>query len=174
MRAADQTTIAYEVAKSLVSVYLTALQNYRPESAERLAMTVQEAALSVQHAEETLKQFGHFCPTPDEIRETAFNLRSQFQPQPAQVKQWEAAGYTKGPVGTSYYNELMKDRKPGDPPLQEQMWKAIKEKLKVAEFSQVPIGECWDAAEKLGFPLNRCQHETMEAWRSRQPKEPFK
>ena len=165
--------VSFEIAKMMVTVYLTPLSNFRTDSVQRLAETLQEVAVNTRHAEATVKAFTQNCPTPQEVIDTAFALREKFElPKPSQIDQWKEAGYTRDPDWSTKLAEQLATRVRGTGELtnDELMWQAIKKELKVAEFANVPIGRCWDAADTLGLPLNAAQREKRDAWLRIQPK----
>lgn len=167
------SAVATEVAKALVEKYLRALKDYRNEARDGLAMALQDTALGVGHAEATLKQFDHECPTPREIKDTALNLREKFlPPAPAQKDKWEAEGYTyDANVFRQITQEITANLAGGKfwPNQNELMWRAIKKHLKLANFRDVSWGECWNAAAELGFPLNLEQREARDRWLATKP-----
>jgi len=80
------------IALELVRHYIAGLRGYNPQPQveARFAETIQEACVSVGHARHVLSQFEDICPTPKEIKESAFNSRDAFLPKrPSQREQWE-------------------------------------------------------------------------------------
>jgi len=80
------------VALSMVLKYLAGLRGFNPqkESQGLFVRTIQDACVSVSHAEYVLSQFDDICPTPREIKDVAFTSRERFLPQgPSQKEQWE-------------------------------------------------------------------------------------
>lgn len=55
------------------------------------------------------------------------------------------------------------------PNLDELMWRAIKSRLGVTNFAEVPWGQCWGVAREMGFPLSKEQQEQRDAWINTQP-----
>ncbi len=188
--------VAYPIAQSLVEEHLSALRNYRVDAVPGLARTVQECVLSVQHAVATLREFDDECPTPREIKNSAWNLRERYLPPQSPVEKWKAEGYTHDPgfrdallgsipatsvlkavpivgIPADYQDaqEMLKRRPLGQlsPTLDELMWRAIKNRLRVNNFAQVPMGQCWHAAHQMGFPLNDAQETAMLRWVATQP-----
>lgn len=163
-------------ALTFVRKWLAALRDYPEHEAGQkcLAMYLSRYALSIEHAEAILKAFRDQCPTPQDLHDVAYNdaLRAQFLPkQPPLKEQWLRAGYTLDAGFYDSIQEQLGSRKPGEPRQDDLMWKAIKKKLAVREFSKVPLGQCWAIAEELGFPLSGEQREELARWRLTHPKE---
>jgi hypothetical protein len=168
----DNGGLAYPTAEYLTRDALGGLRGWPDNEPGRklLIRTVHQAALSVAHARAFLAVFDNICPTPREIKESAWNLRERFLPPelPAEQK-WKAEGYDYDP---SFYERIAaqfaEGRKSGQPTMDEEMWSAIKRGLRVRDFSHAPFGQCWHAAQELGFPLNSHQREEMVRWLSTQ------
>jgi hypothetical protein len=50
------------------------------------------------------------------------------------------------------------------------MYRAVKQKLKIKDWTHVPWGRIWSTARDLGFPLNTEQREDAARWEASQPK----
>jgi hypothetical protein len=121
--------------------------------------------LSVSHAEAVVGVFDEQFPTPKQVKDVAFNLRQKYAPpEPSQREKWEAE---YGPPDSAFYENLHREagrieHKGGYE--DEQMWRAIKRKLMVTSFANVPWGRIYSSKRELGFPLGRFEREQADAW----------
>ena len=95
------------VALAKVKFYLAGLRGYsgKDESIAHLARTVQDACVSVDHADAVLRSFDDECPTPREIKDVALNTRDRYLPaQTSQEEQWRKE---YGPPDKSFSESLV-------------------------------------------------------------------
>ena len=168
--------IADEVGQHLVQEYLSGLRGYPlHEDGQRcLGRHLAKYCLSVSHAKAILSEFTDLCPTPREIYDVAYNptTRAGFLPPERPLKeQWEAEGCT---YDATYYQRMvqngeLKMPKSGQPTELERLYRAVKAKLRLKDFSKVSIGQIWSTARDMGFPLNSHQREAADMWERAQP-----
>lgn len=162
------TNVTPPLALMLIQKYLSGLRHYplHEQGQKCLAMYLERYALSVEHAKSIVEAFRDDCPTPQELHDRAFNEKDRgnfLPPQPTLKEKWEAEGFT---LDETFYKRTQIEMGEKNPPRQDDvMCRAIKRKLGVKTFAKVPIGECWAAAQELGYPLNSYQREEMERWR---------
>ncbi len=71
---------------------------FHVEGESRLANTLVECSISVDHARALVANFEEKCPTPRDLKDAAFALREKFAPpKPDLIKQWKAEGATYDP-----------------------------------------------------------------------------
>lgn len=147
--------LARPVAMMLVRKWLSSLRDYPAEAGEgRLADTLAECTLGVQHAEAVLEYFDHSCPTPREIRETAYNLKSRFQPEPDLRAKWEAESGPPAPFEPAFQSgDPIKHRLAELAAENREIWRRVKERLGKNDMTHVGWGTIYAAMRELGYPL---------------------
>ena len=157
------------VALSLTRQYLAGLRNFPAliEGQMFLAQTIQKAVLSVSHARATLELFDDQCPTPKEIKDTAFNLRPKFEPQQSDIEKWKAAGYT---YDAGFYAQLMAEFNEQNKSNHDaELWAAIKARFKPGDPRTLSNGQLKSWKRQLGFPLNYYEQLDADQWEKGHP-----
>lgn len=169
--------IADQIAVMKVRAYLAGLRGYpfHKEGESLLARTIQECAVSLAHADAILETFDNLCPTPREIKDVAFNLRSRFEPKPkSDIEKWKEEGATYDPT---FYSKLItefKDRHNYDA----ELWRAIKgrfffpdpnksnppRRIVDKDTPKLSWGFLKSCKRLLGFPLNAYETRIAEEW----------
>jgi hypothetical protein len=167
--------VTEDMALGLVRKYLSGLRHYplHEEGQKCLAMYLAKYALSMRHAISIVEAFHEDCPTPQNLHDVAYNenLRAKFLPPVrSQKEQWEAQGYTLDATWYKQIQNQLQGRKPGEPREIDLMYKAVKQKLKIKDWTHVSWGQIWSTARDLGFPLNTEQKEDAARWEALQPR----
>jgi len=105
--------ITNPVALAMVREHLSGLRGFNPmlEAEALLARTIQSVCVSVEHAEAVLTSFDSECPTPKEIKDTAWAIRDKFERPVDQIKEWEKE---YGPPDPQWSKDLLRAvNKPG-------------------------------------------------------------
>lgn len=163
----EKIAVTDKIAVMLVKQHLAGLRGYPTlkEGESQLVRTLQGAALSVQHAEATLETFDDICPTPREIKDTAFNLRPKFEPpQKSNVEKWREQGYT---YDADFYKTLSAEMMGKNQwNYDAELWQAIKARFKpdLNRVQYIPNGQLKSWKRQLGFPLNHYEQLDADAW----------
>jgi hypothetical protein len=168
-----------QIALLKVRTYLSGLRGYpsRPEGEALLARTLQGCTISIRHADAVLETFDHACPTPHEMKETAFNLRTRFEPPPKpDIEKWKAEGATYDPT---FYRRLMEEFGTKRQNYDAELWRAIKTRFyfqrsnkttqllrriidrEIPKLSWSFLKSC---KRQLGFPLNAYEKRIADEW----------
>ncbi len=157
-----------ETALGLIRFHLSGFRGYPPsEIGEKVfARAVSEQTISVKHAEAVLKQFDERFPTLREIIDTAQNLKPQFEPTESQKQKWEREYGKPVPFDTSMEGTCLCCGRPwaeilAHTAVEEEMWRRIKERLKVSDFHEVSWLAVYQAKKALGYPLTTAERNVL-------------
>jgi hypothetical protein len=123
--------VAFSICKALFRD-LSGFRGYPKEEPgeDHFIRTFQRAVISVDHARAVVESFTGTMPTIQEIRDSALNLRAQFEPSEDLKAKWQAEGATYGPVevptltGSDRHLEMWK-----------QIFKKIPDRTKIKRMS---------------------------------------
>jgi hypothetical protein len=86
-----KAAVDISICQAFIRKYLSGYRGYPATEAgeKRFAEAIQLNAVSVEHAEETLRSFDDQCPTVREIHDVAQNLKPRFLPKEDTRAEWE-------------------------------------------------------------------------------------
>ena len=129
---------------------------FHAEGEARMAEVLMECTVSMDHARKVIDEFDADFPTIEQLRNTTFRLKEQFVPRPPEPKIEKATG----PWASDVLNKLQADMDEHEKQDRE-MWRRIKQHLKVADFAKVEHVQIYQAMVDLGYELNPHQREVL-------------